>query len=346
MANSFMPLTRIEKAFDKRNEETRRNERWARIRVRALGLSKEVELNEEGVRTVVPNASSPVWVRDTDILKPTVRRVNLEKIFESVTVIDWTFLVIRDKTGTLLECKTISKDAVPLSGRTGSRIEKLALVIRPPNRPTVLTLVAKRRAGVDRDRGAGDPLSDYEVFSRYPDMPIDQKSEMIGKTDFFGKIEIPPSDDGIRVLFIKSGYAGLARLPLIPGLYDETKVELRNDAARLHAEGVVRGLRNQITDLLAQRKLLENQINRKLEENDVDGAVKLLDDFEELEDGESIKVRINTERDIMLTAGKESSNRINGMFNSLVGTVQKFMPRSQADELRKKVQEARSRAGL
>ena len=341
VANAFMPLARIEKAFDK--IVNGKSERRARVRVRALGLANEVSLLEDGSLGVVPNSSTPVRVRPEDVLKPVIRRVDRELAFESARVVDWTYLLVDQQDGSTLECRTRSKDSVPLSGRTGTRIDKLALVIRPPRRSTQLQIVAKRQVG-DRNFEY-NPLADYEVFSRRPDQPSTQSSELLGKTDVFGRIGVPPAEDGIRILYVRSGYRPLARLPIIPGLEEVVVVELPNDEDRLYAEGIVRSLRNRVTDLLAHRKLLETQIKTKLEQGDLERAEELFEEFEQLEDATGIKGRIINQRSVLLATSNESASRIEEMFTSLLALVEKFMPRSQTDELRQMVQRARNEVG-
>ncbi len=338
MANAFMPLARIEKAFDKQNLETKRTERWARLRVRAIGVTKTVERDENGNLVAVDNTDSPVWVRSNDVFQPVVRRLTRDLTFEKTQTIGWTFLIIREKNGSTLECRTQSRDRVPLSGRTGTRIEKLALVIRPPNRPTKLQIFARQLPGVNK---APDPLSDYEIFSRSPDDTSDVDSELIGKTDFFGKIIIPPSEDGIRLLMIKSGYRGLAKLPVVPGLYDELTIELPNDEDRLYAEGIVRGLHNQITDLLAQRKVIITRIQKMLDKGQVKEANELYEVFSKLDDAQTMRLKIDQQRSLLISADESQRNKINGMFDKLSATLNTFMPPSERSELEKLVVEAR-----
>ena len=338
MSNAFMPLARIEKAFDKQNFDTRKTERWARLRVRAIGVTKTVERDEDGNLVTVDNTDSPVWVRSNDVFQPVVRRLTRELAFEKTQTIAWTFLVIREKNASTLECRTQSRDRVPLSGRTGTRIEKLALVIRPPNRPTKLQIFARQLPGVNKEP---DPLAEYEVFSRSPGDSPDVDSELIGKTDFFGNILVPPSENGIRLLMIRSGYRGLAKLPMVPGLYDEIEIELPNDEDRLYAEGIVRGLHNEITDLLAQRKVIITRIEKMLDKGEIDQANDLYDIFSRLDDAQSMRLKIDQERTKLISADETQSKKINAMFDKLSSTLNTFMPPSERSKLEKMVVEAR-----
>ena len=341
LSNAFMPITRLEKVYDYQNMETRKTERWARARIRAIGVAKTVEKDSAGKWVTSNNTSSPVWVRDQDILLPVVRRVTREKVFESTQTIGWTFLVIRNRDGTKLECRTQSKDRVPLSGRTGTRIEKLALVIRPPNRPTLVTMYARAIPVKPEFRKPPDPLANYEVYSRSPGDPIEKASDIVGITDFFGQVVIPPSDNGLRLLFIKSGYRPLAKLPVLPGLEEELVIELPNDEDRLFAEGIVRGLENEVKDLLAQRKVLVLRIEKLLEKGKIAEADALFKFYRSLNTAQLMKEKVNFERQQLIVKDESQRPRINDMFDNLVKTVDKFMTSNEERRILTLINQAR-----
>ena len=98
------------------------------------------------------------------------------------------------------------------------------LRIRPGNRSTRLRLVA--RAQPDR------PLSGYDLYAS-----ADQaaRSTFIDRSDWQGSVEVPSGTDPLQTLFVNNGGQLLARLPLVPGEYQDVTVMLPDDLASVWA---------------------------------------------------------------------------------------------------------------
>ena len=211
----FMPLTRIDRVNDA-------------VRARAVNACLMCDLDDG---TVEPIENSPVWVKTVDRLLPIIRRVDKNGDLMDLESIPFTYLTVDKQEGSRLVCQIHSRQRASLGGRSSKRAKKLALVIRPPEDPTTLTLVSR---GDDPQ-----PLAGYEIFSRRPGADKDSESEFIGLTDWRGIVEIPPDDEGLRLIFVKHGARALMKLPIIPGLYQNVMTEVPDDEARLNAEGVI-----------------------------------------------------------------------------------------------------------
>ena len=323
VATAFMPLTRIERVT--KNDDVF-------VRLRAVALAKEFAgVDENGEAILVPNELSPTWVRDDDILLPVVRRLD-KKTGEvsKISVIEWTYLLIKQNMTTTLRCNYETSQYAPLAGRSGRFIQKMALVIRPPQSATRLTLIS-------RDRDNPRRLQGLEIYSRRPGQDRELASELLGKTDWKGSIDIPPIDSGIRLIYVKNGQRALAELPVIPGLYEHLVAKMPDDKSRLFAEGVVRGLQGELVDLLTRRNMLKTRIEIAFEKGNTKEAFAIFDDqYNELPDAEEFRLRLSRTKQRLLSRGKPDNRqreKIGAMFVPLEEMVKRFVSDSEKTTL-------------
>lgn len=320
---AFMPVTRIENVHDSD----------VRVRVRAIGIAHVAERDEAGQWQMRDNTGSPVWVQDSEILMPVIIRNDRRGNLESIKTIDWTFLAILGRDGPNLNCTTHSMRRAPLGQRTGGRTERLALCVRAPDRQTTLKLISN-----DKER---IPLPDLEVFSRRPDQPKGTDNEFLGKTDWRGEIVIPPNEDPVRILLVKSGKRPLARVPVVPGLYDRQQTSMPNDEKRLYAEGVTTGLQNELMDNVARRNLISERIRIALEQSNLDKASELLKELRDVPNSQKFNIRLNTEKQRLLLGDDRQKEFINGYFDQLEAASNEFLNNSDEGQLSKQVQDAK-----
>ena len=318
VVNAFMPLARIESVNDKKE---------VKLAVRAAELINHVEITEDGELAIMPNELSPAWIQEDDVLIPVIRRNDRYNEIEKVGSVDWTLLEIIRHHGRTIDCMSWSMRRSPLSQRTGGKTEKLALVIRPPDRPSNLRLMSR---GDDPH-----PLEGYKVFSRIGD---ENDQELVGVTDWRGIVEVPPSDRGFHVLYVKSGNRYLARLPMIPGLKGEYVTEMPDDETRLYAEGIIAGLQSELMDLLTRRNLLKFQIEVALDNEDSAKAKKLFLDYQKLPNSEKFNRRLLSEEKKLDTRDDREREKITTMFSTLRGLANQFLKPGEDAELRRRVQ--------
>ena len=324
---AFMPITRIENVLDKD----------VRVRVRAIGVCEIAERDVNGEWKMVKNTGSPAWINDDEILMPVVLRKDRRGNLDNISAIFWTFLSIVDRSGPNLNCITHAMRRAPLGGRTGGRTERLGLCVRAPNRETKLRLISNDKQQV--------PLPDLEIYSRNPDTPADEDSEFIGKTDWRGEIVIPPNDDPIRILFVKSGRRGLARVPMVPGLYDSQETSMPNDEKRLYAEGITRGLFNELMDNVARRQLIAERFRIALENDNLEKASDLVQELSEVPDANTFKRRLNMEKQDLLSGDidKREVDYIKGYFLQLETATSGFLNNVKNTQLTRDLQGARKK---
>lgn len=366
---AFRPMGRIERTEEMRPDGARM--RVARVRIRAGGLA----LDER----------SPAFIPDGAVLRPIIRRndrqgkprpggilpipLTLLEVREAARWDDDTTTTVdfpssaptepgasendNDSTGAgdtdaiasndttpnrgrgLLNCEIHSGIRGALGSRSSRRVEQYALLAKPAHSSTQLRL---QTAG-----SASRPLGGYDIYAR-PETNQD-KSELVGRTDWRGTLDVPPGDKPLRVLYVKSGGRLLARIPMVPGLDREEVVDLPDDDLRLEAESVLTGLQGYIMDAVVQRELVVARIRRDIAESKFESAdqrLAKLRSFERPTDLERLLVR--QERRFS-GASADPKGRIAPMFADARGLLSQFLNPNLPQQLAQELQEARRAAG-
>ncbi len=326
VGDAFMPLAKIERV----DEEDK-----VHIRARALEACVRVSFASDMVAEVKPITSSPVYVRDDDRFLPIIRKTDRSGDLVSLAPIPFTFLTIDSIEGSGIVASIQSSQRAPLSQRKSKRSQKLAIVIRPVQRSSVLHL--ESYAG---PKETPKPLEGYEVWARKPGDSKDVESEFLGKTDWQGNVTIPPSDSGLRLLYVKRGSRALRKLPVIPGFKDRLVSQLPNDDARLFAEGVIKGYGNDLINLVVQRELLEKDIESALDGDRFEDAKTKLREYLDLETPADMKVRMSNEeiRLKSMTSDDREFEYISKMFGNLRQLLNSKVSGSRAVELQERIQ--------
>lgn len=369
---AFMPLARVDRVTE---------DNFAVLRLRAINSCYRVRLNEEDEWVVEANKTSPVYVRPDDRFLPILRRTDKQNRLDSLDPIPFTFLTIakpeeipvvqnvsapvagsdppaaeggqtaeaaqateavseleseflKSSGQAMLWTRIQSSARAVLMGRNSKRLQKLALVIRPPTGSTTLRLVS-----ADKIK---QPMEGIEVFSKPLDAPAEAEPELLGKTDWRGLIEIPSSEDGVRLVLLRRGTRGLRRLPIMPGLYPLLESNVPNDEARLNAEGVIKGMRNEILDLVANREVLEAQLGVALDNKDIEKATGLLDKYQQLPLPQQLRGRMTDDETRLTSQAKDAKEKdfITGMFDDLRKVLSDKVGESKETELRQRIQSA------
>lgn len=322
--SAFMPLANIEQVP---------TDNTIILRARAIEACVYSTLDDQLNWVTKPNLGSPVAIREDDNFLPVLRKVDRSGNLESLEPVEYTFINTDKIEGTKITGYVHSSARAPLSGRTSKRLQKLALVIRPQSRPTRIRFVA-----LDDPKR---PMEGLEVYSRRTDAQKDDPSELLGKTDWRGIIDIPPGSEPLRLIYLKRGARAMKKVPLIPGFRDNLVTEVPNDEARLFAEGVIQGVQNEILDLVVQREVYEQKIAEELEKNRFDVAREDLELYKQLPTAQKLAATLSDE-EVKLTNQAKSKKEIEfirNMFSRIRDVLQSKIANSKESELRKKIQE-------
>ena len=279
-----------------------------------------------------PAETAPAFVNKSDRFLPIIRKTDRQGNLDKLEPIEFTFLTIDSIDGPVLRSTIHSSARAPLSQRASKRAQKLALVIRPPEKPTTLRLLA-------RDKETR--LEGFEIYSRYPGQKLEEESELLGKTDWLGEISIPPNKDGLRLIYVKRGSRALKKIPIIAGLYDFVQTTLPNDEVRLYAEGVFKGLENEILGLVIEREFAESEVAAAIKSGNVDDARATNDRLKALEKFSDLKIRVsNSASDLkFMTTDQRERQYIDNQLTVLTSILDKRQRQSKEQELLEQVQD-------
>ena len=277
--------------------------------------------------------NNPTRVRPGDFLLPYIRKTDRDgKVKEKgVSEVKYTVLLTEsvDAKGTLA-CEAHSGYRQAFKTRRSSRTQQLALVGRNTGRTTTL------RAHERSDETAN--LVGYDVYAREPGS---EKSSFVGRTDWKGELVIPVGSTPVRILFIKSGNRVLAKLPVVPGLQGRIDVALRNDDARLEAEGFLLGVQESLVDLVARREILSIRIRGMIEKGRYDDAEPLLSELRRLPNREDFENLVTNRKQLLSTGDDQVQVKIDKLFNDTRELFTKFLDPHRVQELQEQLRTAR-----
>jgi hypothetical protein len=299
------------------------------------------ELDADGKVTLHPRASglsprdpSLHLIQDGDIYLPVLRRSDLDgkALTDGIQVVPWTLLVVDDARGSTVRCSMHSGIRRPLSTRKRGRIEQLALAIKFVSGST--RLVVRSRTEPHR------PLAGYHVYARDPGA---ESAELLGETNSDGAIDIHPGTQRVRLLSVKNGAQVLASLPIDPGRVPELTAQIPDDQPRLEVEGFVRGLQDNLVDVVARREILSARARRQLEAKNFEGAGKSLDEIQKLPTRQFFLQSISQMRQQSRSDDPYVQARIDSLFAQTEKLLVSFLDPRTINELQSTFDEASKR---
>jgi hypothetical protein len=183
----------------------------------------------------------------------------------------------------------------------------------------------------------GRPLPGYEVYAKNPG---EEKTELIGLTDWEGGIDLEPSEKLLKLYYIKNGGQLVARLPLVVGQAPQMSANVLDDDPRLAAEAYIKSLQSRVTDLVARREILAVRIRAKLKKEEFAAAKKLVDDYRSLTTGAQLTRELEDTQRRMSNVGGVTGKRIEKLFLDAHRLLQGFLDPTTVDKLAAEVAEA------
>ena len=311
---AFRPIAKVESTKDR--------DRQATMRIRAGGL--------------VTTPTSPILIEPGAILQPYVR--NNDRNGEpsaklGIQKLPWTYCTVAQREETLITCQIQSGTRVPVSGRPNQRIQRFAVLapINPGKTTLTLQSTAKR----------AEPLSGYDVYAKDP---ITDKQELLGRTDWRGTMEIPMSENPLRLIYVRNGSQLLARLPVIPGLEKTRTVQITSDDQRLQVEGMLSGVQSWIMDVVANRELVKARFHKRLDETKIPDAKKLLDEYLAIDSRDDIERVLNLEQARQKSEYPTVQKKIDKLFDTTRSLLTKHVPADEGNQLINEYNERRGDA--
>jgi hypothetical protein len=275
------------------------------------GKQAGLELRSAGLVNPELNPDSPLIIGNDSVFRPVVRRNDREgfPLIGGIIEVVWTYIYVQQtKPYGVLEgemISTFSSIRNPVGSRPNSRTEKYGLLVPVRHENTLLKIAANDLEDYQ--------LEGYNVFVRNAKASIDADDnpiDPVGQTDWRGAIPIEIGPTTLRIIYVKNGERVLARLPFVPGAFEEIDAFLPNDDVRLEYEAFFAGIMNSILDITVQRKVLETRINIKIKNGEITDAEKIFK--EEL-------MSLRSRKDIEDVLNEKENQKINN--KRLNGTV-------------------------
>ena len=267
-------------------------------------------------------------VRPGGIFQSIVRYDDREGRPKRISVIPWTYLYVENVSGTALDCRLYSGLRSPLSARRRGRTSQYALAVVPPTGSTRLSLKSN----------AADPrgLVGYDIHRQEPGS---KATELVGRTDRHGGLSIGVADSPLCILYVKHGGELLARLPMVPGVTPELEARIADDDLRLEAEGFIKGVQQDLVDLIARRTVLLARTRARIEAGKYGEAEELVEELQKLETRDNLFRYLNQEKEKIYSKDAAVQRRIDAMFDETQKAVHQYLDPGEikrlSDELRK-----------
>ena len=303
-----------------------------------LAMVEDVERDEVKLRlragNLPPRDESLRWVTEGDLFQPFIRYADRDGSLRRVVGLDWTFLRVEAVDGAELQTRTYSGLRSPLSARRRGRMEQLAVAVRAPAGETKLSL----RSRIDPER----PLAGYDVYAYGPQ---NKQTDLLGRTDRAGTIDIGPGSDLLRMVVVRSGNEYLARLPIVPGLQPALSAVLPDDTERLAAEGFITGLQESLVDLVVRREVLLALMRHYLSENRLEEASRLNDELNGLRTRQQFAIDLDREQQRTVSSDPSTQRKIDKLFADTKQLLNTFMRAGPVEEVQAELRAAMAQAG-
>jgi len=211
-----------------------------------------------------------LFIQPGDLFRPMFREYKEDadgnRVLVRIRPVPWTFYRLERYRAGKGTCRVYSALRDPLPSRSRDPLESHMLVVRTAGGSTELRLVS-------RTDHTPLPAVDILVRESVTGAPIP-----LGTTDLDGRIRIPPMRSGtsLVIVYVRHGGTTLAKLPIVPGAGPEPELSLRPDPVRLQIEGYVLPIQEQIIDLVAKRKILEQRIRAAIKKKQWQTADELI----------------------------------------------------------------------
>lgn len=197
-------------------------------------------------------------IREGMLFEPYYRYLNKDLAVERIQQVPWTYVTAGPSAEGITEATVISGLRSPLGVRR-RRVEAVALGVGRRIDSTRLTLVT-RGPGQRPQGGIQVELSaDPQAAEAPPEQAASESGSRVFVTDRKGQVRLsadPASEPAPIWLFVRSGQNLLARVPFVPGIRADERLELPDDTVRLEFEGRVAQLQSELIDAVARRAVL------------------------------------------------------------------------------------------
>ncbi len=263
----------------------------ARLKVRAGGLPK--------------GDSGQKLVEAGDVLVPFFRYYDRNHALQRIQLAPWSYLIVDAVNGPMATCSIVSGLRGALGTGQSRRVEAAAIRAQPMYDETRVKLVLFS----NRTK----PLPGHQVLmTRKSSLKMSEEvAPTKGVTDRDGQITLT-RDHAFPLLWlaVRSGDTLLARVPVVPGLVQETTLELPDDALRLSVERDLDMLKGRLVAVVAQRATQTSRALTLARAGKGPDALKILAETAQLPKIADFESQLNAIRVPAVEAAQKKRDRI------------------------------------
>lgn len=251
---------------------------------------------------------------------------------DRLQTIPWTFLSVMEAKGPRLTCALQSGLRSAIGGKQRGRVQTLAIAAKSVFPATQLDLATQAKPSLSlvahrielRD-SAAIPVAD-ETSSG--------KGEHLLKvllTDRRGRVTIPnTAKQSVLWLFAYSGRHLLARVPILPGMTANLRLEVPDDASRLEAESDLQVLQGQLIEAVAARSTAIARVRAAIKKNEADRAKTAAAELRKLPDAsfyldKVIAIRVPSVKAAKARKDRPGEARINRMCDEMNDLIKQYL---------------------
>lgn len=298
------------------------------------GNDEQVQLSFKGSGLPRPSGEE-AFVTVGEAYLPMLRRTDRagKLVPGGIMPVPWTYLTVADAGS-----KTQNADWVaaihsgvrrPFGAAKRGIVEQVAIALG--NSPGATQV--RFHARTDKSQG----LAGYEVFRAGPDGTTDR----IGVTDRDGVITLPPTDEKISMLMLRSDGQVLAKVPVAIGGGEVQQTPIADNVARLQAQAEAQVVREELIDLVARRAIMMGRVKAMLKSGRVEEAKELMSELDALPSpsvfGRTIE---NAARKIPRSDDPSVQRRIDALFSSTREILSKYLSTRPITDLQAEVDAA------
>jgi hypothetical protein len=296
------------------------------------------------------------------------------RAIERVQQVPFTYLMTRDETGRGVALAEVASGLrAPLVARRRIQIlalginrrspgTQLTMITRPPARkplggvevevsPDPVLLDDSRKTAATHDGGPARDEPDAEQGNK--DEHENQPSGAVKfprlVADRSGAVHLSAglSPTGQPVwLFVRSGQALLARVPIVPGAQAAEVLELPDDSLRLEIEGSITTLQAELVDTVARRAVLMALARARAKAGQWEEMTAALRQLEDMPKAASFAVNINAIRQPALKSARArrdrtTEERVRKLCDEALELVTNYLDEEKLKELKEELNEMR-----
>ncbi len=318
---------------------------------RPVGVVEGVEGHTAQVRLRAGALAAPdadfALAQPNDTFVPSISVRNRENRVERLLPIPWTYLTATEVSGSLMTVNVGSGLRSPISVKQRGRNETIVVAVRPQQQATRLELATQSKPSL--------PLVAHRIELRsspatpIQDDPVARLETLLGEllTDRRGLVTIAVDHERPLVwLFAYSGQNLLARVPFVPGIVSQVRLEVPDDSVRLAAEADVQMLQGQLIDAVAVRNTQIGLIRAAAKQRDWKEQESRLAGLAKLEDAQSFLDRLAAVRVPAVNAAKARKDktaeaRINRLCDEMATLIRQYLSEDRIKQLNEEAAELR-----